>query len=232
MLSGTVVSSGLLWAALVFQGGGAELPNGRDVPGSDLDAADSAAESSSGSIGNPSLRRLPSTDSLFEPGRGSVFAEDVFEERFDFIRELEEQGDVGLGSLALQLGAMDFDDSNTAFQGGVEYRFRALGYGVRPALGVSGTMDGSVYAYGGLRWEVPLIAGFVFAPSFAVAAYEAGDGLELGGVLEFRSGVELSYRFAGGSSIGIGASHLSHAGLNGGRNPGADAVFLSYTVDF
>lgn len=70
-----------------------------------------------------------------------------------------------------------------------------------------------------------------FTPSFAVAAYEDGGGKDLGGVIEFRTGVELSYRFPNAHRLGVAYQHLSNAGIYD-RNPGAENLLLTYSIPF
>jgi len=135
------------------------------------------------------------------------------------------------GTLAMNLGLFDFDDSKREFEGGVEYRSFDLIEGLRPVVGATLSTEASVYGYAGLRWEVPWIEPIRVAPSFAVSVFGRGRGKDLGHPVEFRSGVDIGYRFANGLSITAGIYHLSNAGLSA-RNPGANSLVLSYGYDF
>ncbi len=156
----------------------------------------------------------------------------------DYLDRLAADDGGEYGTISLHLGGFDaFDQSLStkaaAFEAGLEYRFPGLGWGLAPIVGLSGTADWSVYGYAGLRWEVPVWQtaaerGLYLDLSFAVAAYEEGDGKDLGGLLEFRSGLGLAYRFTESVSVGIGAYHLSHAGLYGGSNPGANSFLVNF----
>jgi hypothetical protein len=93
------------------------------------------------------------------------------------------------------------------------------------AYGTSGTS----YTYGGFRWELPLSERFSLAPGFAAGLYDSGSVFDLGGTLEFRSSVELTYSPATGGRFGIGIHHLSNGGIYG-QNPGTEAVWVSYSI--
>ena len=101
--------------------------------------------------------------------------------------------------------------------------------GLIPMAGVMAAANGSLYGYTGARIERPLGAGsrWVFAPSFAAGLYYRDDGKELGGTLEFRSGLELSYRLGPRQRLGAVVFHLSNGGLNG-DNPGTESLLLTY----
>ena len=75
---------------------------------------------------------------------------------------------------------------------------------------------------------------FVVTPSFAPHYYHGGNAkLDLDYALEFRSQLELAYRFDDRSRIGVAVSHYSNASL-GKTNPGTESalVYYSHPVDF
>jgi hypothetical protein len=98
----------------------------------------------------------------------------------------------------------------------------------RPLAGVFVTTDRSVYLYGAFGFDIPL-GRLVLTPSFGPGGYFRGEGKELGHVLEFRSQVELAWRFGGGSRLGVSVCHISNAGL-GERNPGTESLTLTYEL--
>lgn len=96
----------------------------------------------------------------------------------------------------------------------------------RPWLGVEATSDGGFYGVGGVA--VDLAAGpLVLTPSFGVGLFADPGGKDMGYPVEFRSGLELAWRFAGGSRLGLAVSHISNAEL-GNHNPGVEIVTLYY----
>ena len=101
------------------------------------------------------------------------------------------------------------------------------------------TNDEAYYGYLGIG--IDLYFGkcrcVVLQPNFAVGIFDDGvdhgdgytAGKDLGGGLEFRSGVELAYRFENNMRFGIAFSHISNAGL-GDINPGTESLVLTWAV--
>ncbi|GGK72484.1 acyloxyacyl hydrolase [Amphritea balenae] len=116
-------------------------------------------------------------------------------------------------------------------QYGIEYRGapRDSFYNIRPAVGIEVNDDGGYWVYGGIRYDFNLNNDWDLTPHAAVSWYEAGDSNDLGGELQFRSGLDLSFRLNELSRIGLGVTHLSNAGANE-KNPGANSVFITYSV--
>ena len=70
----------------------------------------------------------------------------------------------------------------------------------------------------------------VVTPSFAPHWYTGGnDDLDLGHALEFRSQLEIAYRFDDRSRLGLAVSHYSNASI-GDTNPGSETVMLYYSI--
>jgi len=133
---------------------------------------------------------------------------------------------------ALVFGGGWFDfkrRQNQAALGYVEYRVRNRHAPVRPFACVLFTTDGALYACVGIGYELSLGPRVVVTPSLAPGAYAKGGGKDLGFPIEFRSQIEIAYRFRGGSRLGLAFSHLSN-GSTGRRNPGEESLVLSYEV--
>jgi lipid A 3-O-deacylase len=120
---------------------------------------------------------------------------------------------------------------NEATMLGVEYRFEPIQYGLRPMIGAFGTTDGSIYGYGGLHWDIELLANQLYlSPNFAAGLYTAGDdGKRLGGAIEFRSGIELAYQTPNQHRIGVAFNHISNASIYS-RNPGVEILLVTYSL--
>jgi hypothetical protein len=139
------------------------------------------------------------------------------------------------------------DDQRTGM-GGVEARwglFRLPLAGrhlpIEPALGLTANGDGGTYAYLSFRLDVAetlaALAGDPPPPPAAerpwrlvgytgLGHYRPGDeGRELGGPLEFRSGLELSRRLGPRTRLGLSFDHLSNAGIYD-HNPGSESLVL------
>lgn len=111
----------------------------------------------------------------------------------------------------------------------VEYRSAERLWVLKPFGGVMANSLGTLYAFAGVLLDVYLGEHFVLTPSFAPGLYSAGRGKDLGFPVEFRSQVEVSYRFSRGSRIGVGMNHISNAKL-GRINPGIEALSITFST--
>ena len=134
----------------------------------------------------------------------------------------------------IKLGAGDagsvFADRDQAGVFSIEYRAgpELEFFHIRPSLGAFGTTDASIYGWFGLSGDIFFGRRIVLTLGSAVGFYLDGEGQDLGHVLEFRSGLDLAYRFDNRSRLGIGVSHLSNANI-GEKNPGTETVMLIYS---
>lgn len=133
--------------------------------------------------------------------------------------------------LTASLGWYDFiDQEDESAIGGLEYRFSPVEFGFRPMVGISATSDSAVYAYAGFHWDVEVLPRELYlSPNFAVGAYGEGDGKDLGGALEFRSGLELGYQFDNRHRLGLSINHLSNASIYD-KNPGVETLIVTYSI--
>ena len=149
-------------------------------------------------------------------------------------------GPVTLGSpndpphLALGAGAFDVKpsthpDSETAGELRGEYRFGDVLSIISPFVGASVTTDGATYVYGGFGFDINLSPNWVLNPNFAAGYFGPGSGTKLGSSVEFRSGLEVDYRFWDQSRLGLAIQHMSNAGISQ-RNPGEESVTLIYAI--
>lgn len=104
---------------------------------------------------------------------------------------------------------------------------------IRPSLGLIVTTDKSLYGYFGLSGDIYFGKHIVLTPQAAVGGYSKGDGQDLGGIIEFKTGAVLSWRFSNESRIGIGLHHISNASIYS-SNPGTELItaFYSHPIDF
>jgi len=96
-----------------------------------------------------------------------------------------------------------------------------------PTAGVITGSQGSLYVYGGVHADLALGERWTFTPGWATGLYYRSPRFDLGGPLEFRTSVELSYRLVNGSRVGACLYHLSNGGLFD-RNPGSESLVLTY----
>ena len=121
---------------------------------------------------------------------------------------------------------------DTAVQFGLEYRFASRYWNLRPVVGINVSTDESIYGYGGVYWDIDLWqSGFFFSPNLVAGFYEDGDGLNLGGTVAIRTGVEVSYDVGNRHRVGVAFNHISNAGIYD-RNPGAETILFNYQLPF
>lgn len=133
--------------------------------------------------------------------------------------------------LRVGVGAYDVNDNKKAGEFHIEYISDSKWWVFTPFAGFMGTTDTALYAYGGIRLDLFLGDRFVFTPSFAPGLYDDGDGKDLGHVVQFRSALELAYRFDNRARLGISAYHLSNASLDE-NNPGTEVINIHYSYPF
>ena len=92
-----------------------------------------------------------------------------------------------------------------------------------------GTTDSTFYGYGGFLVDVFFGKRWVLTPSLAAGYYDKGNGLDLGHELEFRSSIELSYRFDNRTRLGVSFYHLSNASISD-VNPGTEVLSVVYSI--
>ncbi len=130
--------------------------------------------------------------------------------------------------ISFGVGWYDINDDQDAVDLRVEYRPAVTYFNfVKPWAGVEVTSDGGVYGAAGVLVDLNLTRNIVLTPSFGAGLYSDGDGKDLGHVVEFRSQLELGYRFENGSRVGIAISHISNAHLDD-NNPGTEVATVYY----
>ncbi len=111
-----------------------------------------------------------------------------------------------------------------------EYRFsyRFLDI-IRPVVGALGTNKGSFFGYGGFRLDAEIGRHFVITPEATMGYWSRGDGKDLGGAFEFKTGGEFAWRFDDYSRIGLLFDHISNAGIYK-KNPGVESAMVVYSI--
>ena len=132
--------------------------------------------------------------------------------------------------LTFGLGYYDInkqDQSAADFR--LEYRHGTKLWIFKPWVGVEATSDGAVYGAAGILIDVYFGNRVVLTPSFGAGFYADGNGKELGHAVQFRSQIELAYRFDNRSRLGLAFSHISNASI-GDSNPGAEVLNVYYAL--
>ena len=131
--------------------------------------------------------------------------------------------------LAVSAGYYDINDNYDAFEGRLEYRHDRKFWIFKPFAGVMATSDEAVHGYAGVLVDIYFGRRWVLTPSFAPGLYRDGDGKDLGGTIQFRSQLELSYRFDDRSRLGLSVNHISNASIYD-SNPGTESVAITYAI--
>ncbi len=131
--------------------------------------------------------------------------------------------------LSYGAGGFDINDNDSTGLLSFEYLSNGRLWVFQPILGAFATFEGSFYAYAGLGLDMFFGRRIVVTPSLAAGIYLEGGGKDLGSVLEFRSSIQLAYRFDDRSRLGIQFHHLSNAGIDD-KNPGVNSLLLTYSM--
>ena len=99
-----------------------------------------------------------------------------------------------------------------------------------PITGAMITGDNAGYFYTGVQAQYK-IGVLNITPSFTPGLYHAGDGKDLGHMLEFKSEVQLSLDLSKSSELGFSYNHISNASL-GDQNPGANSYMFNFFKNF
>lgn len=131
--------------------------------------------------------------------------------------------------ITLGAGFYDVNDNEEAVEFRLEWRGGTKYLWIfKPLLGVMGTSDKAAYGYAGFLTDFYFGRRIVLTPSFAAGYYFDGDGKDLGSAIEFRSGIELGWRFDNRSRISAILYHLSNAGIDD-NNPGTEVISIGYS---
>jgi lipid A 3-O-deacylase len=130
-----------------------------------------------------------------------------------------------------------FDGKNSRWETSWEVSFTPRRYhwlprfvpDLSPTAGGRATQEGTLYVYGGFRSDLPLGEKWVLTPQLAAGLYYANGGRNLGGAVEFRSGIELTRRIGERSRIGLLLYHLSNARLHR-FNPGTESLVVTFST--
>jgi len=139
-----------------------------------------------------------------------------------------------LDEVAASAGRFRVSDNNHVNEGGLEvrlapHRFRWLPRRMLfvPAFGAMVNSNSSYYAYGSFRFEVPVGERWQVTPQLGYGLYDRNGGFNLGGQVEFRSGLEVTRQIGERYRLGLIYYHLSNAGIYR-HNPGSESLVLSF----
>ena len=142
-----------------------------------------------------------------------------------------------LSGFAVSAGSFRVLDEKRVAEAGLELRCALvpLGFmpravpGFVPAAGVMVNADGSLYAYGGFRFEIAAGRRWQITPQVGGGVYARNGGFDLGGPVEFRSGLEVTRQVGDRHRLGLLFYHLSNAVLYD-HNPGSESLVLTFST--
>lgn len=107
-----------------------------------------------------------------------------------------------------------------------------LFWNIHPAFGLSVAANGSAWVGAGWGYTLGTKPESAFLRvTNMIGAHRRGSGRDLGGALQFRTALDVGYRWRSGVEAGIGIDHRSNAGLNN-LNPGLDTAYLFASYRF
>ena len=135
----------------------------------------------------------------------------------------------------LELGAGAFDITpskrkHAGVQGDVvgEYHFGDVFWLISPFVGAQVTTGGGTYAYFGFGLDINY-GPWVLTPNAAAGFFQPGYGTRLGSWWEYKTGLELDYKFPDLTRLGLAIHHISNAGLTK-VNPGEQQIEVVYSI--
>ncbi len=129
--------------------------------------------------------------------------------------------------LSFSLALFDFiQNYNSALEGRGEFRLYNVPVAVKPLAGFMANTDGALFLYAGLLYDIPISNFLYVTPSFSPGIYFKNGSKDLGFELNFRSQLEISFRFENNFRFGLSFNHISNGTL-GKINPGVESLSLS-----
>ena len=114
----------------------------------------------------------------------------------------------------------------------LEYRSDYKLWELKPFATLAVASNGMTFIGAGVLMDVYFGKRWVLTPSFAPTWWHGKTStLNLGHAIEFRSQLELAYRFDDRGRIGLSISHYSNASLSD-INPGTEALMVNYSMPF
>lgn len=103
-------------------------------------------------------------------------------------------------------------------------------WNLQPVVGLSVASNGSAWVGAGsaLTWRAR-DSGFFGRISSMAGLYRQGSGKDLGGVVQFRTALDVGIMQASGVELGVGLDHRSNAGLYK-QNPGLNSLYLFASI--
>ena len=132
---------------------------------------------------------------------------------------------IGAGKFSLR----ESNVSSAEFR--LEYRHENVWRQLYPSLGLMTNTDGAIYGVFSLNYDINLTRNIILTPFTGAGLYDRNDSKNLGGPIEFRSGLELAYQLENEERIGLNFSHMSNASIYD-HNPGVESLVLNLSLPY
>lgn len=130
---------------------------------------------------------------------------------------------------SISLGIAGIGNETGLVESRYEYRFQKKYLIFSPLLGTMVFGDGSAYVFGGFNIFEQIGKRVTVIPNFALGGFHNGGKKDLGGALEFRSGIEIGYWIFERLMAGIAFHHISNASIYR-ENPGTETLSLIISI--
>lgn len=135
----------------------------------------------------------------------------------------------GLYRAKLGVGVFDFGDDYESALFRAELHTNDMWWVLHPFAALDVNTDGGVWLGAGVAADLELTPQVILTPSFAPGLYSDGDSRDLGGALEFRTGLEVAYKFQNAHRVGLELTHRSNADIYD-DNPGEESATVNWHV--
>ena len=143
----------------------------------------------------------------------------------------------GPAAVALGVGEVEVIEDGAGHEIDLEVRFPPRRFHllprfqpeIVPLLGTIATTKGTLYAFAGVRADLRLGPRWWFSPSFSGGLYYRAEGQDLGGPVEFRSAIEISYELRWQARVGVCLYHLSNGGIFP-PNAGSESLVFTFSA--
>lgn len=133
-------------------------------------------------------------------------------------------------SVAVSIAAFDIIQHNDpSIEGRLELWLDKSNWKFDPFIGIMGNSDNAKHIYFGVFSEFTFLKKFRFSPSFAPGFYFKGKSKDLSYVVEFRSQLEISYRFKNKIKLALSLNHISNASIKP-PNLGVESLALTFVL--
>ena len=134
----------------------------------------------------------------------------------------------------ITVGAGKYDvlhNQNGSAEFRLEYRQANIWKKLYPSWSAMTNTEGAAYGVFSLNYEINLTPKILLTPFTGAGLYAKGNSKDLGGPIEFRSGLELAYELDNDYRVGVNFSHMSNASIYE-HNPGVEALVLNLSIPY